>query len=138
MKILLIDEDKASMAYYIQELKESGFEVDHAREPDAAFKFLDAGGTKYELIILDSALPPGQKYKEGKTDTGTVTGGLVFDDVRVQLPTVPILVLTNFPELDWIREARAKPNVVVVKKLDQMPSQLVETVREMVRNRKKG
>jgi DNA-binding response OmpR family regulator len=133
MKILLIDEDKASMHYYVLALKKSDFEVVHCRKPDTALDAIRQDGASFSLIILDSAMPPGQVYASEKTDDGTLTGKLLYRDIRVKLPDVPILILTNFLGLEWIQSAIADKNVKAERKINVSPLKLVDIITQMVK-----
>jgi CheY-like chemotaxis protein len=135
MKILLIDDDNASMRYYVQELEEeeNNFKVKHVRDTDSALVAIAGEGKSFDLIILDSAMSPGKAYAAMQTDAGTSTGKFLFDYIRKAFPKTPILILTNFIGLDWIGEACRQPNVCAERKLDTLPSELVEKVNEMAR-----
>jgi DNA-binding NtrC family response regulator len=132
MKILLIDEEKESMHYYILALKNDGVEVAHMRKADEAMQAVNQEGNVYKLIVLDSAMPPGNIYKNENTEDGTLTGGLLFRDIRKVCPNVPILILTNFFGLDWIQNALKDKRVRGDRKISLSPSKLVEIVREMI------
>ena len=107
MKILFIDDDKAPIRYYLEELKDAGFDVTHCRNPDEALDALE--------------------------EEGLTTGNFLFRDIRERCPDTPILILTNFAGLDWIRKASECSNVCEVRKLDVMPFELVERVRQMIK-----
>ena len=113
-KILYIDEDFASIRYYLQELEDEKFEVDHLRSTDEAFKAINERGDQYQIVILDSAMPSGRQYEKEQTDSGTTTGGFLFTDIRKKQAAVPIIILTNFNGLDWIQKAEATPKVRVL------------------------
>jgi|SRR6516164_7992454 CheY-like chemotaxis protein len=133
MKILFIDDDKAPIRYYLEELKDAGFDVTHCRNPDEALDALEEEGCVFGLIILDSAMPPGKRYADSNTEEGLTTGNFLFRDIRERCPDTPILILTNFAGLDWIRKASECSNVCEVRKLDVMPFELVERVRQMIK-----
>lgn len=131
MNILFIDDDKAPIRYYLEELADGGFDVTHCRNPDAALSLLKENGCIFRLIILDSAMPPGQHYAHADTEAGLTTGSFLFADIRELCPATPIIILTNFVDLEWIVRARGYTNVREFRKLDLMPLELVEIVRNM-------
>lgn len=132
-RVLFVEEDYASIRYYLSELKESGFHVNHVRNTDAAAEEISKSGTTYALIILDSAIPPGRIYANEQTEAGTTTGQFLFRDIQAKLPNLPILILTNFDSLDWIRDAQLKQNVRMHRKLDTLPRELVRAIKEMIK-----
>ena len=75
-------------------------------------------------------MPPGQRYTHADTDAGLTTGSFLFADIRALCPDTPIILLTNFVDLEWIVRARGT-NVREYRKLDLMPLELVEIVRNM-------
>jgi CheY-like chemotaxis protein len=131
--ILFIDDDKAAIRYYLEELQESGFDVTHSRNPDEALAVLEKREPPFDLIILDSALPPGKNYSHFNTEQGLTTGNLIFQDIRKRYPEVPIVILTNFRGLDWIRKVCELPRVCDLVKVNVMPIKLVEIVQKMLK-----
>ena len=131
-KLLFIDEDFASIRYYLSELSDEKFDVNHVRTTDGALAAIKTENDQYQLIVLDSAMPPGKVYEKLPTDSGTATGGLLFADIRKQ-SNAPIIILTNFNSLEWIQKAEATQNVRVLKKLDTLPRELVACVKEMIK-----
>jgi CheY-like chemotaxis protein len=133
MKILFIDDDKAPIRYYLEALQSAGFDVNHCRNPDEALNTLEQKGCIFRLILLDSAMPPGKRYAQSNTEEGLTTGRFLFADVRRLCPGIPILILTNFVDLEWIVSACRSPNVRQIRKLDIMPIELVKIVRQMTK-----
>jgi DNA-binding NtrC family response regulator len=133
MNILFIDDDKAAIRYYLEELREGGFTVKHCRNPDDAWNTLQEDGGNFRLIILDSAMPPGKRYIGSNTEEGLTTGSLLFEDISKVCPDVPVLILTNFAGLEWITRACASLKVREIRKLDVMPVELLEIVRKMIK-----
>lgn len=137
MKVLLIDDDKEAMKYYITALGRNRITVDHQRKPEGALQALEKTEDQYDLIILDSAMPPGKLYANKQTDAGIQTGQLIFNDIRAKWPKIPILILTNFFGLEWLQTAARLPNVQTDRKINVPPSKLVEIVRRMIKDSKK-
>lgn len=136
MNILLIDDDKAAMKYYIAALERNNFKVEHQRKPETALQALEARAAEFSLIILDSAMPPGKLYTDKKTDAGILTGEFIFKDIRDKWPQIPILVLTNFFGLDWVQTAARLPNVQTDRKINVPPSKLVEIVKRIIKEKR--
>jgi CheY-like chemotaxis protein len=132
MKILFIDDDKAPIRYYLEALQAEGFAVTHCRNPDDALNALERD-CNIDLILLDSAMPPGKRYAGSNTEEGLTTGSLLFEDICKLCPRIPILILTNFLNLDWMVAATRSPNVREIRKLDIMPVDLVKIIREMTK-----
>jgi|SRR5580704_4153578 DNA-binding NtrC family response regulator len=132
MNLLLIDEDSASMRYYLLEFREAKFLCKHCRNVDDALVELKERGSTYDLVLLDSAMPPGEAYAKVETEAGTQTGKFLFEDIRKLLPDVPVIILTNFSSLEWIQNACKGPHVAVVRKLEMLPIELIDKVQKMI------
>lgn len=139
MRILLIDDEKAAMQYYVDALEEAGFKVDQARKTETAIELLDKLGTDFQLVILDSALPAGTVYadRESETESCTATGKLIFEDIRKRHPKMPVLILTNFASLDWIASIDTS-NVHAARKVEQTPSGLVALIKTILSSARKS
>lgn len=132
-KVLFIEEDLASVRFYIKEMQDEKLEVVHIRKADEVLNKLDSAGATVSLIILDSAMPPGKSYESKATESGTQTGQFLFADIRERLPTVPIIILSNFSGLEWIQKASEKPKVKSLNKLATLPSDLIKHIRMMLK-----
>ena len=122
------------MRYYVSELQNSGYDVQQRRTPDDALETLKEDADSFDLIILDSSMPRGKRYTNQATEEGTLTGSLLFKDIKMMYPKIPILILTNFSGLDWVQAESNTPRVLAAAKLDFTPSKLVEAVGTMIKN----
>jgi len=132
-RILLIDEEKEPMKYYLMALKQANYELIVTRTTDAAIKFLtDDNNQCPDLCILDYMLPPGNRYK-GNPDCnqGMSTGRLLYNDIRGIYPDLPIIILTN--SRDAFKEMKIiNPNIPVLQKIENAPFDLVEFIKEVL------
>ena len=51
MKVLVVEDEPRSRAFYLEALESEGYEVDGAQDGETALKLLAAGG--YEFVLLD-------------------------------------------------------------------------------------
>ena len=99
-KILLIDDDKKGILTVLKdELNERGFKVTSINDADNVFEELK--NNKYQTIILDIMLPVPESWTgalKKKCDNGEATGIVLYQLIRKEFPTLPILVysVTNF------------------------------------------
>ena len=95
-RILMIDDDKLPMQYYIRSLEKNGFEVKYFVRPDDAFAYLDKEHPLLDAAILDIMLPPGEKYKDKETNQGLKAGIFVLRDLRdyEDYSSTPVIILT--------------------------------------------
>lgn len=130
--VLLVDDDKLPMRFYVKALQQKGCNVKHCFEPDSALEYVRKKGSKIDAVILDIMLPPGKAYKDKKTNEGLRTGVLLFVDLRNECPNVPVVVLTNVKNPSTLDEFKGKPLVKVVQKMECPPFELAWLVGEIV------
>jgi CheY-like chemotaxis protein len=130
--VLLVDDNKLPMIYYVNELEQQGFQVKHFFEPDSALDFVKKERAGIVAILLDIMMPPGKKYQRQDTYEGLRTGVLLYPDLRRLCPTVPVIVLTNVSDQETLGQFREGSLLKVVQKLDYPPFELALLVGEMI------
>lgn len=130
--VLLIDDDKLPMQFYIKALEQKGYKVKHCLEPDTALDFVRKKGSQIAAIILDIMLPPGKTYKNVDTNEGLRTGLFLLRDLRMCCPDVPIAVLTNVKNPETLSEFGGESLVTVVQKMKCPPFELAELTSAMI------
>jgi CheY-like chemotaxis protein len=95
-KILLIDDDKKTPAFLIEDLTLThGYDV--VVLTSAVNVIEEMHNNKFDAIIVDIMLPiPANWTEEEKREAnlGLNTGAILIRKIREQFPTIPILVLT--------------------------------------------
>ncbi|HPG41616.1 MAG TPA: response regulator [bacterium] len=134
--IVLIDDDKLPMKYYIIALKQKDFKVIQFLEPDSAFEFIQNEKVKIFTIILDIMISPGEKYKHVNTREGLDTGLFLFEDIRKICPNTPIFVLTNVNHEKTINKLRNLPLVTIIQKTKCPPSDFANLIETCFANSK--
>ena len=129
--ILLIDDERLVMQYYVRELKRVGFQVKQCFDPDSTFEFIEKKKPEISLIILDIMMLPGKKYQGADTENGLRTGLFILNDLRDKFPDVPIVVLTNVADVNTLKQFQGIPQLSILQKLDCTPRCLVQTIRKM-------
>lgn len=127
--VLLIDDDKLPMQFYVKALQKKGFKVKQCLKPDSALAFAQEKKGEIDAIIFDIMLPPG-RYK--KTNEGLRTGVFLLPDLRKHCPDIPIVVLTNVKNPSTLDEFKGKPLLKVVQKMECPPFELASLVWEIV------
>ena len=130
--VLLVDDDKLPMQFYVKALEEKGFKVRHCLEPGSALEFVGEKGSQIDAIILDIMMPPGDRYEHEHTNEGLRTGVFLLPDLRKYCPNIPVVVLTNVRNPDTLGLFKGKALVEVIQKKDCPPFELAELVDEMV------
>jgi CheY-like chemotaxis protein len=132
--ILLVDDDRLPMKFYVKALLQKDFEVEHCLEPDSALAFARKKTTKIALIIMDIMMPPGETYRYKDTKEGLITGTFLFKDLRKEdcCPNTPIVVLTNVRNPETLDKFNNQGLVKLVQKMQCPPFELVEIVCEML------
>ena len=131
--VLLIDDDRLPMKYYVMAFQQEGFKVKQCLEPDSALDYVQKKGSEIDAIILDIMMPPGETYKNEDTNEGLITGVFLLKGLRKCCPAVPVVVLTNVKNPDTLNEFKDEDLVKVVQKMECPPFELVELVDEMVK-----
>ena len=130
--ILLIDDDRLPMQFYVKALQLKSFKVKQCFEPDSTLDFVGKKASQINAIILDIMLPPGKTYEHEDTNEGLRTGVFLLKDIRKYCPNTPVVVLTNVKNPETLSEFREKSLVEVVQKKDCPPFELAKIVDEML------
>ena len=136
--ILLIDDHRMPMVFYVQALERAGFVVEHCFDPDSAIAVANARAEEVGAIILDIMMPAGKQYADKDTDDGLRTGVLLYQDLVKICPDVPLIILTNVSDEAVLASLPRRDNMRVVAKLNATPQQLTSQVLEMLRDRTSG
>ena len=131
--VMLIDDDKEPMKYYVMALESEGHEVIQLFGPDETIEHLkEKDNPRPDVIILDIMMPPGRHY-EGNAECkeGTRTGILVYPELSKWCPEVPVLVLTNHRGVQE-HFRRITPRVPVLQKMDTAAFDLVGKVKGLL------
>lgn len=131
--ILLVDDDKLPMKFYVKALAQSGFKVKHYSEPDGALAFVEEKGSQIKAAILDVMMPPGEAYEGEDTKEGLRTGVFLWRDVkRLCRQDMPIVILTNVKNPETLAMFEEGPLPKVVQKMGCPPFELAKMVSDMI------
>jgi CheY-like chemotaxis protein len=136
--VLLVDDDRLPMEYYVRALEQKGFEVKQCFEPDNALELAAKECSEICAIVLDIMMPPGKKYDDVDTHQGLITGLFLLDDLRRHCPDTPVVVLTNVRNPKTLDKLKGKPLVEVVQKMDYPPFEFAELVDKITKKHKEG
>ncbi len=131
--VMLIDDDKEAMMYYIMALKQEGFDVEQVPGPDEAMEYIcNQSNCRPDIIILDIMLPPGKRYAGNPAcDNGLRTGILLYPELKEHCNNVPFLVLTNLRKAPKDFKEVA-PDVPVLQKINTPPFDLVNRIKKIL------
>ena len=130
--LLLVDDDKEPMRYYVMALEQEGFKVAQCFKPAIALDYAEKRSSEIAAVILDVMMPPGVKYTASETNHGLKTGVFLIKDLRKKLADVPVIILTNVTNSETLKEFDQGTLVKVIQKMDCPPFSLVELVSEML------
>lgn len=95
-KILFVDDEMFFARYYVQALKDSGFEVIPKDTAVGGLKYLNEHTAEIDLLILDFMMPTPEGVPAADTLEGLATGRWFLKEAREILEAqIPVLVLTN-------------------------------------------
>lgn len=130
--ILLVDDDKFLMSYYVRRLELMQMEVCQKLNPDQALDWIEHEHPTLAAIILDIMMPYGERYDEQQTLQGLRTGVVLYRDIRRYYPTTPVVALTNVINSEVLDELENDPRVTVLQKLDYTPNELGEVIQQLI------
>lgn len=123
-KVLVVDDELRSIRDYIEALRVLS-DVDVEFNIDSAFA--KAKTNRYDLILLDLMMPPGDRYSCEDSNAGLLTGLLFLRDLRSSGIGTFTILLTNsipIPPSSFLDD----PSVLVRDKTEILPHELAELV----------
>jgi CheY-like chemotaxis protein len=137
--ILIIDDEKITLRYYIQELELEGYSVEVISRASECRRLIDSQTfTLPDMFVVDIMMSPQGIYDKSKTEDGLLTGLYLARDIRKQYQDTPILIwsVTPFPELvdQAKRLAKSLNNCAFIRKSDYLPVDFVEFVNSYFSN----
>ncbi|HCA67341.1 MAG: hypothetical protein A2249_01080 [Candidatus Jacksonbacteria bacterium RIFOXYA2_FULL_44_7] len=121
-KILLVEDDRFLSKMYVDKMsREDGFEVEAVELGEEALKRIEKFSP--DLILLDIILPD-------------INGVQVLKRIRSNEKTagIPVLMLTNLNEKDYINEALSLGAKGYLIKAHFTPNEVVDKVRHILRS----
>jgi len=118
-KLLFIEDDEVIGRIYSKKLRLGGFKVDWVKTVDEAVKAFN--GRKYDVVALDNTLE------------GTVTGMDIIPDIRKQLPSAIIIMLSNNSQFQMKNKTLKAGADEYLVKLNTTPESLIKTINSLKR-----
>ncbi len=130
--ILFVDDEPFFVGSYIDELRDSGYEVKIETTVDSATDWFRNNGSQVQLVIVDVMMPAGKTFKSLDKSLGLRTGFLLYDWLRELNKDVPIVVLSNTTHQEVKEKFAGETNWWFFRKDECFPFELVEAVREIL------
>lgn len=119
--VLLVDDELVPgatapgsyMWYYSRAFRDHGFDVTESDGVDAAIEALTIGADRFDLVVLDVMMAPGETFANSKVDAtvlGLQAGVLLADWIYKNHPNTPIVVL-SVRNRATLGQLENKPNV---------------------------
>lgn len=132
--ILFVDDNHTLTGYYVRALEKKGFSVNHVKTIDNAWKIIQQTDFKVSMLILDIMMQPGDRYAKKDTHEGLRTGALLFDDLKMIHPEVPVVVLTNLSTEQIPANLQNVPNLPVLQKLNTTPIEFADLLQKALKD----
>ncbi len=132
--ILIIDDERARIRPWVDELREAGMEVEVLASADVARQALDAADPPPQCVVLDLMIPADGEVPDRDTGYGTRTGLWLLQRYRERHSEVPVVVLTNVDD-PGVAEAVQELDAVYRRKRDCGPAGLLELIRSLTSER---
>lgn len=128
-KLLLIDDEIYGwyMDYYVKAFENKGIEVTKCSTVDEAKNILEMEES-FDIIIIDSIMPPGEWFQEEETYDGLLTGKFLAEKAKEFQPDAKIFFLTNMA--DPSRTESLNMFYPLFQKIDFTPKMLVCKILE--------
>jgi CheY-like chemotaxis protein len=118
--------------YLAMRLSPEGYDVVFLDKIDPALEFLENRAGEIDLIILDVMMPPGTRLDRQQTSDGLMTGVVFYELIRKKLPTLPVLVFTNYSDEDLEKRLKDDANCRFLQKTDYLLEDFVSEVRDLL------
>jgi CheY-like chemotaxis protein len=130
------------MSYYLQELRDHGFDVTAARGADEALDILERGH-EFDLAVVDVMMPPGKSFASDEVARGMRTGLFLVERIHERWRNLSIVIISNaVPSLpDAPKDAKYQELIQhgvvrkVLFKLDVTPADLVAEISDVLSER---
>lgn len=128
--ILWIDDDQASLKAFIDEIKDEGFSLKMAENPDEMMHIIDNEKQNISCIIMDIMLPTGS-LDSRLVKMGLTTGWELCKRLKNNEDTknIPIIIFTIVDDSEVIQWARSN-NIPFLRKKRVFPQDLLKAVCE--------
>lgn len=130
--LLLVDDDRASMRYYVLVLEEAGYSVTQRRSVSDGIEYVKAYSPTIDGVILDLMLPLGCEAYSKESEFGLHGGLIVFRYLQAEHPGIPILVLSNTRSGEVLSAFTKSDSVQVEAKMNLIPSEIVSVMQRLV------
>ncbi len=131
--ILFIDDEKARIRPWVDELREASFQVEVISSADAARQALEATDPP-QCVVLDLMIPADGEVPDRETAYGTRTGLWLLKRFRDTHAQAPVVVLTNVDD-PGVHGALIDLGAVYRRKRDCGPASLVKLIRSLISGR---
>jgi DNA-binding response OmpR family regulator len=124
MKILLVEDDPFLIDIYQKKLKDSGFEVEVARDGERALKILK--GKNFDLMLLDIVLPK-------------IDGWKILEEIREMkkerkdLEKMKIIIWSNLGEKEDVKKGLSLGATSYLIKANFTPSEVVKEIEKLLK-----
>jgi len=128
--ILWVDDDsELVLESFFDELRDAGFEILPAKNPDEMWDCLIAG--PIEGIIMDIMLPTGDSVDLSSSKMGILTGLRLLEKIYAEeqyqnIPSIIFTILNDQEVQDWANDN----NIPLLRKQDTLPCELLEAVEK--------
>ena len=133
-KILWIDDDinRHFLRSYIDEFEEQQYRILKVNKVDDILTILN-GESDLSAIIVDIAMPPGDKIDLREARGGLRTGMIILERMKkiVNPENVPMIVFTNVDD-DAVKNYCTNNNIPYLKKEDFFADELVEALSNII------
>lgn len=133
--LLWVDDDiDGSLKPFLDELEDSGYKVDRARNPEEMWTQLEKHAGNFDAVIMDIMLPTGDQIKPSDAQMGVTTGLVLLEMLTAEkrfghLPVLIFTILSNQSVQDWA----TRHHVQCLRKQETFPEELVSAVESIVK-----
>lgn len=130
-KILIVDEDVKIMSYLDADLKSThNFDVIWLTSAEKVIETLSS--SVFDAIILDIMMPIPPDWssdEQRRAESGLSTGIVLFEKIRVQFPSIPIIVYSA-------KRVSIEDKYTSILRKPVLNSEIVEHLNKLINNEK--
>jgi len=121
-KILIIDDERVPVNFYVRALCNAGWEVEQCLNADLVLEV--ATKLQPDVIAIDISMPPGRSFAGTEAQGGRTTGVLLYWHLKDNFPSSLLVFITNLSEPLARALFDSKEVMIVLSKADTPPLNL--------------
>jgi CheY-like chemotaxis protein len=130
--IVFVDDQPLSIKNYINSLRDKEYDLVVVDSPDKIFSKISDSNSSIECIVLDVMFPNDGTFSQEATNNGLSTGIPLYASIRLKLPLIPIVILTNSLDPTVENWFSSQNNCFFYRKVNLLPSEFAKLISDVI------